>query len=254
MKVIDLIKGASLLLLMPLLMGHGVSFGFEDEAEPYVNSNMYNLALYCNGTGVVSFKTAEEEDISTFESVGWGATHRTKALKIHEGETFDVHIESSGDALNCQDISLEDDRGMNIITLSQRVIREGTGTVLDATYQLRSADFYQRSEGFILDSRDRSILSGGVHEFDQILTPGSLRVFLNSSLIYFNNTAGFSDPIIFDAVDKDRLTIVVSDVNSSGTMDPIWLHKTDSDHILLSYKLELSEGSESNSTYEIRVW
>ena len=251
MKVIDLIKGASLVLLIPLLMGHACC---TDSGEPYVNSNMYNLELSsCMGTGVVSFKTATAEDVLTFESVTY-TTHRTKALEIHEGETFHVHIESFGDTLECQNISLEDDRGMSVITLSQRVVREGAGTVLDATYQLRSSDFYQRSEGFILDSRDRSILSGGVHEFDQILTPGSLRVFLNSSLIYSNNTAGFSDPIIFDAVDKDRLTIVVNDVNSAGTMDPIWLHKTDSDHILLSYKIELSEGSESNTTYEIRVW
>lgn len=245
MKVIDLIKGIALLSLIPLLMGHGVSFG---PTEEYVNSNMYSLKLnYCKGSGIISFKTAAEEDVLAFEPF---TSSQTKELKILEGETFHVHIESSSDTIMCEELRLIDDRGLSVIVLARRISREGLGTFLDAMYQLRSSDFFQ-SSSWNGDSKDHFILSAGRSEFDPIFTPGLLHVYHNASLIYSNDTVGFSDPVIFDAIENDFITVVVNDVNSSGTMDPIWLHKSDGTSYTLSYKAEFTAGSESNTTYKI---
>ena len=257
MKAIELIRGVSLILLMPILMGHGMGKLPWDTSTPetYENSHKYNLMLVeCTGSGVVSFKTALEEDVVTFEPVenttGLTEITRTKALEIHEGDTFEVHIRSTEDAMVCSNIRLEDDRWADL-TLAKRVFMEDSGTFFDAKYQLRLDDFDNStfSKG---DWKEYFILSAGKSETDPILIPGSLQVYHNSTLIY-SADAGFSDPIIFDGVKEgDLLNIFVSNVNNVGTMDPIWLHKPDGTSYMLSYKLEFSAASESNTTYIIQ--
>lgn len=244
MNMVNFSKVVLLLLMVPLLIGHGM--GGYTSAERVYTSQL--SVVGGAGSGTVMLEIDGTQEVIDFTADGY-VSQTINNLVINEGDTFRVSMNSdTGDAAFTR-LMLTD--GLNRdLSLAQFVVAETPGTFFDVTYKMRSSDMGSPF-ATLGASMSKYLLAGGMSGSESIDTPGLLSVYVNSILIYEGVAAGLNNPISFDAISGDKVTVVVSNVVSSGEMGEIWLHDTRGVGSSLSYKVELLAGSEFRTTYRI---
>jgi hypothetical protein len=250
MKILELVKVVSLLLMIPLLIGHGWGSPGSGPREPVLEEEgMFRIDLL-NSTVVDGALTIEVEagnQAINLTSPTYSVI--SEQFPLSEGETFKIKIDSNQGDVGFGDLYLKTlDKKL---LLSSFVVAESSGTFFDATYQLRLSDLSNYSDQDFSQgtSMISYLLSGGETGSESIEVPGTVSVYVNPDLIY--EGTGINSPISFDAVAGNRLKVAVTDVFNSGSMSRLWIHRPDGLGQPLSYVTEITFGQQYSTTYEI---
>lgn len=251
MRAIDILKLCFLLMMPLILIGHAIEQPNSDTSGSSDNRLIYVYKAWVpfwEGVGRMIVET--EHNLVTIDIPTDGQDQfSTYYLTFREGDTYNVQMNNLNGDANFTSLGLGDGDEFDII-LARHVIAENPGTFFDANYKFRAADI-NVADSSTGPSMAGYILSGGSDGSEPINTPGTLSVYLNSVLIYSGGDEGLNNPITFDALDGDRLKVVVNNVSDSGTMDKLWLHRPSGYADMISYYVELVPGSKFSATFLI---
>lgn len=254
MNTIDCFKGICLLLMLPVIVGHGMGAGtpspgpvvpFEDTYS-FVGSHLTSNDL--SGDGYLIVEVNGEQTRVDLEPVAESDT--PTIVTIGENENFHIQLVSDQPDGRFGELWLRPEGTTGILKLSHSLVAEQEGQFFEATYRLRPDDLFS---GAIIEGASMSsfILSRFAAGSEAFVAPGTLNIYLNDELLHEGIAGEPNGPLVFDAEVGDRLKVVVTDVGTAGTMDEIWLHKPDGWGTRLTYKVELDADSEFTATYEI---
>lgn len=244
MNVVNLSKVVLLLLMIPLLIGHGMG---GTTSGPRVYASLLSVVDWV-GSGTVMLELNGTQKVIDVTADGY-VSPTINNLVINEGDIFRVKMVSDAGDVRFTRLRLTDGLDRDL-SLAQFVVADTPGTFFDVTYKIRNADIGSPF-ATVGASMSSYLLAGGMTGSELIDSPGILSVYVNSTLLYEGVAAGLNNPVSFDAITGDKLTIVVSNVVNSGEMGEIWLHDTRGIGSSLSYKVELSAGAEFRTTYRI---
>lgn len=250
MKAIDVLKLCFLLVMPLILIGHAIERPTSGASDDSDNRLIYRYKAWVplwEGAGQLIVET--EHNLVTIDIPTDGQNQlSTYYLSFSEGDIYNVKANNLNGDASFTSLGLGDGDEFDII-LAQHVIAESPGVFFNANYKFRVADI-KVANSSTGPSMAGYILSGGSDGSESISTPGTLNVYLNSDLIYSGGD-GLNNPITFNALDGDRLKIVVNNVNDSGTMDKLWLHRPSGYADMISYYVEFIPGSEFSATFLI---